>query len=176
MGMKALDYAVSVESAKGQACRMAFTRAPIGMAIVDEHGQITMANDALARITGVAPEELGERSMLALIEPDDRDEDTVNRPRLFAGKLSGYDTRLRLRRADGTSVWVALTVSGDGQMPPLSLIYQVQDISERRVLEGRLEHLIDHDFLTGLFNRRRLEQELNHEIARQRRSAPRARQ
>jgi diguanylate cyclase (GGDEF)-like protein/PAS domain S-box-containing protein len=174
MGMKALDYAVSVESAKGQACLMAFTRAPIGMAIVDGRGRITMANDALGRIIGVAPDELGERSMLALIEPDDRDEDTVNRPRLFAGKLSGYDTRLRLRRADGTSVWVALTVSGDGQMPPLSLIYQVQDISERRVLEGRLEHLIDHDFLTGLFNRRRLEQELDHEIARQRRSAPRA--
>jgi PAS domain S-box-containing protein len=101
MGMKALDYAVSVESAKGRAFRMAFTRAPIGMAIVDERGRITMANDALARIIGVAPDELGERSMLALIEPDDRDEDTVNRPRLFAGELSGYDTRLRLRRADG---------------------------------------------------------------------------
>ena len=153
---------------------MAFTGAPIGMAIVDERGRITMANDALARITGCSVERLAERSMLDLIEPDDRDEDAADRPRLFAGKLSGYDTRLRLRGADGASVWVALTVSGDGEMPPLSLIYQVQDISERRALEGRLEHLIDHDFLTGLFNRRRFEQELDHEIARQRRSAPRA--
>jgi diguanylate cyclase (GGDEF)-like protein/PAS domain S-box-containing protein len=174
MGIKERSGAVSVESAEGEAFRMAFTRAPIGMAIVNGLGRITMANDALARITGIAARELVGRSMLALIDPDDRDEDTANRPRLFAGKLSGYDTRLRIRCAGGTSVWVALTVSGDGQMPPSSLIYQVQDISERRVLEGRLEHLIDHDFLTGLFNRRRLEQELHQEIARQRRSAPRA--
>ena len=172
--MTAQEFAVQVESARARAFQMAFTGAPIGMAIVDERGRITMANDALARITGCSVERLAERSMLDLIEPDDRDEDAANRPRLFAGKLSGYDTRLRLRGADGTSVWVALTVSGDGEMPPVSLIYQVQDISERRALEGRLEHLIDHDFLTGLFNRRRFEQELDHEIARQRRSAPRA--
>jgi diguanylate cyclase (GGDEF)-like protein len=36
----------------------------------------------------------------------------------------------------------------------------VQDISERKELAVRLEYLIDHDFLTGLYNRRRFEQEL----------------
>jgi diguanylate cyclase (GGDEF)-like protein len=43
---------------------------------------------------------------------------------------------------------------------------QVQDISERKVLAGRLEDLVDHDFLTGLFNRRHFEQELAQEIER----------
>jgi diguanylate cyclase (GGDEF)-like protein len=35
-----------------------------------------------------------------------------------------------------------------------------REITERKELERRLEHLIDHDFLTGLFNRRRFEQAL----------------
>jgi diguanylate cyclase (GGDEF)-like protein len=45
-------------------------------------------------------------------------------------------------------------------------IMQFQDISERKELAGRLEYLVDYDFLTGLFNRRHFEQELAHEVDR----------
>ncbi len=48
----------------------------------------------------------------------------------------------------------------------LYVVSQVQDISERKELARRLEYLIDHDFLTGLFNRRRFEQELSREAER----------
>jgi diguanylate cyclase (GGDEF)-like protein len=44
------------------------------------------------------------------------------------------------------------------------LIAQVQDISERKELEGRLEHLVDHDFLTALYNGRRFEEALTQEM------------
>lgn len=37
------------------------------------------------------------------------------------------------------------------------------EVSERKELEQRLEHLADHDELTGLFNRRRFEQALAHQ-------------
>ncbi len=43
---------------------------------------------------------------------------------------------------------------------------QVQDISERKEMARRLEYVVDHDFLTGLFNRRHFEQELSKETAR----------
>jgi diguanylate cyclase (GGDEF)-like protein/PAS domain S-box-containing protein len=43
------------------------------------------------------------------------------------------------------------------------------DVTERRVLEVRLRHLADHDALTGLINRRRFEEELEHHVARGRR-------
>ena len=49
---------------------------------------------------------------------------------------------------------------------PLYLVSQVQDISERKELAARLEYLIDHDFLTGLFNRRRFQEELAREAER----------
>jgi len=41
-----------------------------------------------------------------------------------------------------------------------------REITERKELERRLEYLIDHDFLTSLFNRRRFEQALIQETRR----------
>ena len=73
-----------------------------------------------------------------------------------------------LRHAGRHYLWVLLTVSlvRDARGEPLYLLSQVQDISERKELEARLEHLIDHDFLTGLFNRRRFQQEVASEVER----------
>jgi diguanylate cyclase (GGDEF)-like protein len=43
------------------------------------------------------------------------------------------------------------------------------EIRERERLQRELEHLVDHDPLTGIANRRRLEQDLSRELARARR-------
>jgi diguanylate cyclase (GGDEF)-like protein len=48
----------------------------------------------------------------------------------------------------------------------LYMVTQVQDISERRELARRLQYVVDHDFLTGLYNRRHFEKELARETTR----------
>ena len=46
---------------------------------------------------------------------------------------------------------------------------QAVDISERKRLENELQHLADRDALTGLFSRRRFQEELEREVSRARR-------
>ena len=66
-------------------------------------------------------------------------------------------------------------VRDDDSGEPLYFIAQVQDVTERRQFEAKLSHLADHDALTGLFNRRRLEHELDRQVALHRRATRPAR-
>ena len=144
----------------------AFTHAPIGMALVDMAGRLLRVNDALCRITGYAADQLCARSFRDLSDPDDVDLDAHQRQEMFDGRIPTYQIEKRYQHAWGHSVWVLLSVSlvRDDDGRPLHLIAQVQDISDRKELEGRLEHLVDHDFLTALFNGRRFEEALTQEI------------
>jgi len=143
----------------------AFTHAPIGMALVDLAGRPLRVNDALCRITGFTSEEVCARAFRDLSDPQDVDDDTLQIADLLDGRLDTYQIEKRYRHAWGHQLWVLESVSlvRDDAGRPLNLIAQVQDISERKKLEGRLEQLVDHDFLTALFNGRRFEQALAQE-------------
>jgi predicted signal transduction protein with EAL and GGDEF domain len=93
------------------------------------------------------------------------DVDAPQLAELLDGQVPAYEIEKRFTHALGHLVWVLVNVSlvRDDKGRPLQLIAQVQDISERKALEGRLEHLVDHDFLTALFNGRRFEQALAQE-------------
>jgi diguanylate cyclase (GGDEF)-like protein/PAS domain S-box-containing protein len=144
----------------------AFTHAPIGMALVDVSDRVLRVNDALCRITGYTADQLCARSFRDLSDPHDVDIDAAQHRKLFDGRIPAYQIEKRYQHAWGHAVWVLLSVSlvRDDDGRPAHLIAQVQDISERKELEGRLEHLVDHDFLTGLFNGRRFEEALAQEI------------
>ncbi len=143
----------------------AFANAPIGMALIDVAGHFLQVNDALCRMTGYKRGELILMSARALSHPDDVEGDASQLQALLDGHVTSYQCEKRYIHAWGHSFWVLLTVSlvRDNQGQPLHLISQCLDISERKELERRMEHLIDHDFLTGLFNRRRFEQALAQE-------------
>ena len=138
------------------------------MALVDMEGRWLQVNDALCRITGHTRAELKATTLRALTHPEDVDLDVDSLRELLDGRIPSYQVEKRYRHAWGHYLWGLLTVSlvRDDQGEALYVVSQVQDISERRELAQRLEYLIDHDFLTGLANRRRFEQELSREAER----------
>jgi diguanylate cyclase (GGDEF)-like protein/PAS domain S-box-containing protein len=146
----------------------AFANAPIGMALVDVEGRCLQVNDALCRITGHTRGAFKATTLRALTHPEDVDVDADPLRELLAGRIPSYQVEKRYRHAWGHYFWGLLTVSlvRDGRGRILYVVSQVQDVSERRELAQRLEYLIDHDFLTGLANRRRFEQELSREAER----------
>ena len=82
-----------------------------------------------------------------------------------------YDFEHRLLRPDGEvrAVHCRGEVERDGNGKPLRMVGTVHDVTQRRALEERLEHLAFHDPLTGLPNRALFMDRLDHALARARR-------
>lgn len=152
--------------------RLAFDAAPIGVALAAPDGRWLRVNRALCDMTGYTEDLLLTRTLQDITHPDDVAADADQRARLLAGDLSSYAIEKRCLRADGHTIWMLMSVAlvrhADGR--PRYLIKQLQDVSERKRFERDLQHLADHDPLTGMFNRRRLSAELRREAARSRRS------
>jgi diguanylate cyclase (GGDEF)-like protein/PAS domain S-box-containing protein len=138
------------------------------MALIDASGRWLAVNSAFCEITGYSPDELKATTLDAITHPDDVGIDRRLKQDLLDGRIPSYEVELRYRHARGHHLWVLVTASlvrGDlGR--PLYATTQVQDISERKRLTERLTYQVDHDFLTGLSNRRRFEQELTRETRR----------
>jgi diguanylate cyclase (GGDEF)-like protein/PAS domain S-box-containing protein len=148
--------------------RTAFEAAPVGIALVGVDGRIIQVNRALSDIVGYSREELAGTAAAAITHPDDATEDEAEIGRLLAGKALRYRAERRYIHAAGhlVPVDVSVAVVHDAEGAPRHLLVQANDITERKRFEGQLQYLADHDPLTGTFNRRRFEQELDRELAR----------
>ena len=145
----------------------AFDEAPIGIALVGLNGSWRQVNRALCAMLHYTESELLALTREELTHPDDLEADLAQVERLVLGAIDHCDLEIRLIDARGDAVWALLSRSlvRDDDGRPIYLISQIQDISERRRVEAKLSHLADHDALTGLFNRRRFEQELERQVA-----------
>ncbi len=149
----------------------AFEDAGTGMALIgvhgDEDGRFLEVNDALCAILRCPRHELLRSGIADIAHPEDLT-DTQERVRqLIDGELATVHSEGRLINADGGVVWVAFSTSivRSAEGEPLYRISQMQDITERKRFEVELQHLADHDPVTGLFNRRRFDEELTRELA-----------
>ncbi len=170
----ALRESVERIAAAEQRFRTAFEAAPIGMALSDLDGRLIQVNDALCAITGYTREELEEMSFADLGHPADAGREEEMRLSLLSGEQSTYWMEKRYVDVVGQVVWVAvhatLVRAADGS--PQHFLGQIQDVSERVRYEAQLQHMADHDPLTGLLNRRSFERELNQHITQVQRYGP----
>ena len=148
--------------------RIAFEEAPIGMALIDLDRRFIRVNAALSSITGYSPAELEGRVTSSIHHPDDPGFEPAALQALFDGELAHIVADRRFLHAAGHPVWVALSLTcvRDGEGRPQHFLAQAQDITDRRRYEAQLQHMADHDPLTGLLNRRAFERELRDHVAR----------
>lgn len=151
--------------------RTIFDTAPIGNAVLGPRDTVVEANTALARIVGFRVSELHGRSLPELVHPEDAAQLREALAQLRSGERGGLETEVRCLHASGhpvpAAVHAAALRDGDGRSGRVLL--QVLDITERKRVEAHLQHMADHDPLTGLLNRRRFEQQLERHVAHARR-------
>ncbi len=140
----------------------AFEDAPIGMALVGLDGRWLRVNRRVCEITGYPAEDLLGMTFQEITHPGDREDDLEYVQSLLDEQIRDYQMEKRCIRADGLEVWIMLSVSlvRDASGEPLHFISQIEDISERKLMQKRLQWLADSDALTEVRNRRRLEEEL----------------
>lgn len=154
--------------------RSSFEDSSIGFAVVetDRDGveRIVKVNDALGSIIGVPSQELiGKGAELLGLDRWSRGAESVRATGRGPGRVEFEHS---FERPDHSRMWVMVTLSpshdiegGDGHFR----LVQVQDISDRREYQARLQFLAEHDPLTGLVNVRRLYEEIDKGVAYQRR-------
>jgi diguanylate cyclase (GGDEF)-like protein/PAS domain S-box-containing protein len=162
--------------------RQSFTFAAIGKAIVALDGRWIEVNPALCAILGYSEAEFIQRTFQDITHPDDLDADLNHIRELCSGAISTYQMEKRYIHRQGHEVWALLCVSlvHDGVGQPLYLIFEIQDISDRKRYEQQiagqrlaleaanatLKQLATTDSLTGLENRRAFDVHLKREVAR----------
>ena len=146
--------------------------APIGMVIVALDGHLLKVNQALCRILGYGREELEVLNFEDITHPDDLAADIALRRRLLAGELASWQSEKRYLKKDGSLLWVQLTASvlRDTQGLPQCFDVQIEDISARKRDQEHIRQLAYFDALTGLPNRRLMQDRLDQALAQARRN------
>jgi diguanylate cyclase (GGDEF)-like protein/PAS domain S-box-containing protein len=157
--------------------RRAFEDAPLGMAIVaadpGQLGRLLNVNTAMCELTGYDRDRLLEMKLQTLTHPDALDGVIAGIGGLLSGRLDRYQAETRYVNAAGQVIEVAVGLSliRDDSGRPLHFIGLVDDVSSRKRYESQLQHMANHDPLTTLANRARLDEALDAHVARVRRHA-----
>jgi diguanylate cyclase (GGDEF)-like protein/PAS domain S-box-containing protein len=134
---------------------------------VDLDTRVLSWNPGAERLYGYTAEEMIGQP-LQMLYPENHDGglwqlSQERRERLLSGDYEFEEYETTRRHKDGSLIQVAVTASPlrDHTGKIIGVVGSLRDITERRRTEAQLAYLSNNDALTGLFNRRRFEEELN---------------
>lgn len=137
-----------------------------GILVVDREGKVAFGNRRFAAMWHIPDETMASRDDDKLIASV---LEQLDDPKLFVSKVR------ELYQSDREDLDTLLFKDGrvferysrplvcDGEID--GRVWSFRDISERKRFESQLVHIANHDPLTGLFNRRRFDEELDRQLS-----------
>jgi diguanylate cyclase (GGDEF)-like protein/PAS domain S-box-containing protein len=141
------------------------------ISVVDPEGTILYQSPALRHLLGYEPSDTIGRKVDDLVHRDDLEHTRAAFRRIMDGRQSIEPIEFRLRHRDG--MWRTFESLGTNCLsnPHIhGVVFNSRDVTDRKVIQQRIQHLAYHDNLTGLPNRSLLQDRLAHSIARAERS------
>ncbi|HRY86082.1 MAG TPA: PAS domain S-box protein, partial [Candidatus Omnitrophota bacterium] len=122
----------------------AFRASGSGMAIVSLEGRWLQVNPSLCRIVGYTEKELLLKTFQEVTHPDDLERNLAYVKRLLAGDIQDYRIEKRYMHKDGHFAWVLVSKSvvRGSKGEPLYFVAQIEDISDRKAAEKKLEEQV----------------------------------
>jgi diguanylate cyclase (GGDEF)-like protein/PAS domain S-box-containing protein len=147
-----------------------FTHAAVGMAIVGPQGRLLQVNRALCELLQRSEAQLLGHVFEEHLHAGDAEVFRRHGAEVLRSREHTFSIELRCVGASGEDLWVALHCShfDDPGKAGTCLIYQLHDISSRRLAESRLQHIAFHDGLTDLANRHCFQERLAVAVERSR--------
>lgn len=121
--------------------RATFEQAAVGMVhIAPDSGAFLRANRRFCDMLGYSEQELCRLRYHDVLAPEDLPQTAANLRGLFAGEYATYSTDRRLRRKDGTYIWLRATISlvHDAAGAPAYIFAVGEDVDERKRAEDAL--------------------------------------
>ncbi|GAA1518305.1 hypothetical protein GCM10009827_036810 [Dactylosporangium maewongense] len=132
--------------------------APDVVTVLDDDGSVVYSSPSGKRILGFVA--VGT-SVFDLLHPDDRQHVRERFAALLSEKGGLERMQVRVSQADGNHRWFDFTASNQLHNAALNgVVINARDITDSREMQDRLAHDAHHDPLTGLPNRRRLQERL----------------
>lgn len=122
--------------------RALFNDAPIGIIQADpSNGRFLLVNPQFCRMTGYSEAELLGRPFTEITHPEDRSTNLEEFLQLGRGKIPGFNVERRYVRKDGATLWaeVKVIMVRDAQRQPLHALAVISDITERKLLQTKLD-------------------------------------
>ncbi|MGM0702915.1 MAG: bifunctional diguanylate cyclase/phosphodiesterase [Pseudomonadota bacterium] len=134
----------------------------LGMMITDAEGSILKVNDTFTRITGYSQEEIVGQD-IRLLQSDQHDERFYEQLWASVQEQGSWQGEIWNRRRNGELFpeWLTISAVRDESGALTHLVATFSDISERKAAEEEIHQLAFFDSLTGLANRRQLQDHLD---------------
>jgi diguanylate cyclase (GGDEF)-like protein/PAS domain S-box-containing protein len=137
------------------------------ISVMDGEGTILYQSPALRALLGYEPSETVGTKLLDMVHADDRESARGAMRRVIDARRSTEPAEFRLRHRNG--LWRTFESLGTNCLdnPHIhGVVLNSRDVTDRKVIQQRIQHLAYHDNLTGLPNRSLLQDRLARSIAR----------